>query len=123
MEHTTVFVVSDDAAIRDSAYELIGPEVLRVETFASLDTWLATVPADRPGCLVLDARVGDIAGAERLARFAAVCASRPVLLLIDRGDVPIAVQALKRGAFDVVEKPCRGEDLLAKIQRVASSRT
>lgn len=123
MEHTTVFVVSGDAAIRDSAGELIGPEVLRVETFASLDAWLAAVPPERPGCLVLDARVRDLTGAERLASFAAVCASRPVLLLIDRGDVPIAVQALKRGAFDVVEKPCRGEDLLAKLQRVAALRT
>lgn len=120
MTHATVFVVSDDPAIRDSLAELAASAGLRAETFSSIEAWLEATPSARRGCLVLDARVSDFAGPERLSRFAAICARRPVLLLIDRGDVPIAVRALKGGAVDVLEKPYRDQSLLERIQRAAA---
>jgi len=122
MENTTVFVVSDDSAIRDSVSELIAPAGLRAETFPSLEMWLAAVQPERPGCLVLDARDRDLIGPQGLAKFVSICAKRPVLLLIERGDVPNAVRGLKGGAVDVLEKPCRDANLLERIKRAAGVR-
>jgi two-component system response regulator FixJ len=119
---TTVFVVSDDAAIRDSLAELTASAGLRAEAFPSLDAWLDTVGTDRQGCLALDVRARDFVGAEEFSRLAAFCARRPVLLLIDRGDVPMAVRAIKGGAVDVVEKPYRNADLIERIKRAATAR-
>ena len=119
MAYTTVFVVSDDPAVRDSVSELVASAGLRADTFPSLETWLEAVQPERRGCLVLDARVCHFTGLERLARFASMCASRPVLLLIDRGDVPIAVRAIRGGAVDVLEKPYRDVNLLERIKRAA----
>jgi FixJ family two-component response regulator len=118
MACATVFVVSDDPAVRDSISELVRSAGLRAEASTSLDAWRAAVQPERAGCLVLDARARDFACPEHLARFDAVCAERPVLMLVDRGDVPITVRAIKGGAVDVVEKPCRGETLLERIRRV-----
>ena len=77
--------------------------------------------AERPGCLVLDAQVRDFDSPDHLAIFACICARHPVLLLVDRGDVPIAVRAIKDGAADVFEKPCRDERLLESIKRATAA--
>ncbi len=123
MEEPTVFVVSDDVALRDSMCELFATAGLHAETSPSLASWLAEVPSRRPGCLILDARERDFRGPDQLQRFATACAVRPVLLLIDRGDVPIAVQALRHGAADVLEKPYRDESLLDRVLQVTALRT
>ena len=121
MAYTTVFVVSDDPAVRDSLSELVASAGLTAETFPSLEVWLEADQSERRGCLVLDTRARDLTGPERLERFASVCARRPVLLLIDRGDVPIAVSAVKHGAVDVLEKPLREADLLERVKRAAAT--
>lgn len=121
MACATVFVVSDDPAVRDSLSELIGSAGLRAETSASLEAWRAAVQPEQAGCLLLDARIRDLTAVDHLARFAAVCAERPVLLLVDRGDVPIAVRALKSGAMDVLEKPCRDENLVERVRRATEA--
>ena len=122
MEHATVFVASDDSAIRDSLSELVASAGLRTEAFTSLQAWLESVHPERRGCLVLDARAGDFTCPDRLVKFASICTMRPVLLLIDRGDVPLAVRAIKGGAMDVLEKPYRNENLLERIMRAAAMR-
>ena len=101
----TVFVVSDDPAIRDSLSELVASAGLTAEIFPSLEVWLDAVQPEREGCLLLDAWVRDLTGPERLERFASVCARRLVLLLIDRGDAPVTVLAIKDGAVSVLENP------------------
>lgn len=118
----TVFVVSPHPAVRDSLVELLAPEGLHAETFESLDAWWRSVEPARRGCLVLDAPAGAWApaGALQAVPLAAICGGRPVLLLIDRGDVPFAVSAIKSGATDVLEKPCRDERLLDCIRRLAA---
>jgi len=115
----TVFIVSDDAAVQDSLSELVASAGLRAEAFPSLEIWRKGVDPEQRGCLVLDARTHDFSAPRQLAWFASVCATRPVLLLIDRGDVPGAVRAIRDGATDVVEKPYRDEQILERIKRMA----
>jgi two-component system, LuxR family, response regulator FixJ len=122
MECKTVFIVSEDSALRDSLSELVTAAGLRAETCPSFAKWLEAVQPEQGSCLVLDAEARDFTGPERLARFASVCARVPVLLLIDRGDVPIAVRAIRDGAVDVLEKPYRNEKLIERIMRVAAAR-
>ena len=117
----TIFVVSDDAAIRDSLAELAASAGLHAETFSSLETWLEAIQPVQRGCIVLDAQVCEFADPERLAQFACLCAKRSVLLLINRGDVPTAVRAIKCGAMHVVEKPYRDANLLEKIKCAISA--
>jgi FixJ family two-component response regulator len=120
MSHGTVFVVSGDAAVRDSVAELAASAGLRAEAFPSLEIWLGAVGPARHGCLVLDARPRDLAGPGTGERFASICEVRSVLLLVDRGDVPVAVRAIREGAVDVVEKPYRRENLLERIKRATA---
>jgi FixJ family two-component response regulator len=122
MADTTVFVVSDDPAIRNSLSELIASADLGAETFASLERWLGAIQSKPRGCLVLDARARDFTDPERLARLTATCARLPVLLLVDPGDVPIAVRRIKAGAVDVLEKPLRTANLLERIKTAATGR-
>jgi len=121
METATVFVVSEDSAIRDSLSELVASAGLHAEASQSLEKWLEDVPPTRRGCVLLDARALDFTRPEQVASFSAVCAQRPVLLLIDRGDVPVAVRALKGGAVDVLEKPYRDASILERITRAATA--
>jgi len=121
MATTTVFVVSGNAAVRDSVSELAASAGLRAEAFAALEAWLAAVPPAQPGCLVLDASARDFACPEHMERFSSICAARPVLLLVDRGDVPVAVRAMREGAVDVLEKPCRDASLLEHLRRAAGA--
>lgn len=122
MTDATVFVVSDDPAVRDALSELIACGGLVAETFSTLAAWRAAVPAARHGALVLDARIEDLAGAAQRAQLSAVCRARPVFLLVDRGDVPAAVSAIRAGVLEVVEKPWRNGDLLERIHAAAAAR-
>jgi FixJ family two-component response regulator len=121
MTDATAFIVSDDPAVRDALSELAASGGLQAETFPSLAAWHGVVPAARRGCLLLDARAEDLAGAARRAQLRAACAVRPVLLLADRGDVPTTVSAMRAGVFEVVEKPPRNGHLLERIRLAAAS--
>jgi two-component system response regulator FixJ len=123
MANTRVFVVSGDPAIRDSLSELIASAGLRAETFSSFEAWLDSAQSSWRGCLLLDARTWDVAGPERLARLTASGISLPVLLLVDRGDVPTAVRAIKDGVADVLEKPLRDGHLLERIKMAVAATT
>lgn len=120
MAGKTVFILSEDPAVRDSLSDLVASAGLRAETFPSLEEWLEAAEPEPQGCLVLDAGVGDLVERERLAGFATACARIPVLVLTDRGDVPTAVRAMKHGAADVVQKPLGDQSLLERIQRAVA---
>lgn len=120
MAGKTVFIVSGDPAVRDSLSPLIASAGLRAEALPSLEAWLETAEPEPQGCLVLDA--GVLVEPERLARFASACARIPVLVLIDRGDVPTAVQVIKQGAAYVLQKPVRDENLLNHIKRAVAGK-
>jgi two-component system response regulator FixJ len=121
MHRATVFIVSGDPAVRDSLAELFGSAGLCARAFDSLEQWRGAVSPEQPGCLVLDARVREVTGPEHPGALASVCATRSVLMLIDRGDVPIAVRAIREGAVDVLEKPYRDVNLLERVMRAAAA--
>lgn len=101
----TVFVVDDDEAVGDAIGMLLRAAGLRVELFADARSFLRQVTADRPGCLILDVRMPDMSGVELQDELRKRRYGLPILFLTAHADVPMAVRALKRGAFDFIEKP------------------
>jgi FixJ family two-component response regulator len=113
----TVFIVSADATVRDSLSVLVAGEGLGVRVLPSLEAWREAAGPEPRGCLVLDAGVNDLAGPERLARFASVCARIPVIVLADRGDITTAVHAIRQGAAYVQQKPYCNETVREYIKQ------
>ncbi len=116
-EEQTVFVVDDDAAVRDSLSWLIKSVGLKVEAYASAQEFLEKYDPVRSGCLVLDVRMPGMSGLELQERLAADRIALPVIIITGHGDVPMAVRAVKAGAFDFIEKPFNDQVLLDRIQQ------
>jgi two-component system CheB/CheR fusion protein len=111
----TVFVVDDDAAVRDATRDLLRENGYAVEVFADGEAFLR---ADRhEGCLLVDARMPGMTGLELIERLRANGHSLPTIMITGSGDVPMAVEAMKAGAIDFIEKPIGHIDLLASIER------
>jgi FixJ family two-component response regulator len=113
--HATVFVVDDDASIREALAGLIRSAGLKVETFASAQAFLAHPPPDVPGCLVLDVRLPGLSGLDLQARMAEIDLEVPIVFITGHGDVPTSVRAMKAGAVEFLTKPFRDGDLLDAI--------
>jgi two-component system response regulator FixJ len=107
-----VFVVDDDDAVRDSLGMLLRSVDLPVETFDSALTFLARYRPDLTGCLVLDIRMPKMSGLELAQKLREQGSRLPVIFITGHGDIPMAVQAIKEGAADFVQKPFRDQDLL-----------
>jgi len=116
-----VFIVSGDAAVRDSLTLLVTEAGLCPRVLPALGDWIETAEEKPGGCLVLDAGVNELTGPERLARFASVCARIPVIVLTGRGDITTAVHAVRQGAVYVQQRPYRNETLLEHIKRAIAS--
>jgi len=116
----TVFVVDDDAAVRDSIAELVESVGLRAEAYASAPAFLAAFRPERAGCLVLDVRMAEMSGLALQHKLNGLGAALPVIVLTGHGDVPIAVEAMKAGALDFLQKPYREQDLLDSINAALS---
>lgn len=101
----TVYIVDDDEAIRDSLAWLLKTRGLAAETFASAEDFLERCGPHHAGCLVLDIRMPGMSGLELQEKLADAGCALPVIFLTGHADVPMAVAALKNGAFDFVEKP------------------
>jgi two-component system response regulator DctR len=110
-----VFVVDDDAAVRDSIAELIESVGLQAECYASAAEFLDKLAPRRPGCLVLDVRMAEMSGLELQQRLNTLGISMPVIMLTGHGDVTMAVEAMKAGAVDFLQKPYREQALLDSI--------
>jgi FixJ family two-component response regulator len=120
MAKQTVFIVDDDAAVRDSVAELVESVGLQAESYASAPAFLEAFQPERPGCLVLDVRMAEMSGLVLQQRLNALGARLPVIVLTGHGDVPIAVQAMKAGAVDFLQKPYREQALLDSINAALS---
>lgn len=116
----TVFVVDDDDAVRRFLSGLIASVGLNVETYASAQDFLDAYEQGRAGCLVLDIRMPGMSGLELQKELAGRNISIPVIILTGHGDVQIAVQTMKAGAFDFIEKPFNNELLLDRVQRAVA---
>jgi len=113
----TVFVVDDDASVREALGSLIRSAGMKVETFASAQEFLARPPVDAPGCLVLDVRLPGLSGLDLQSRMAEINLELPIVFITGHGDIPTTVRAMKAGAQEFLTKPFRDQDLLDSIQQ------
>ena len=113
----TVFVVDDDATMRHSMSRLLQEVNLPVQTFASANDFLSAYSAEQPGCLIVDVRMPGMSGIDAHKHLVAQGYTIPVIIVTGHADVPMAVDSLKRGAFDFVEKPLRAPALLDLVRR------
>src|SRR3984957_4496051 len=111
-----VFVVDDDASIRDAVKRLIASVGLRVETFGSTREFLSARRPEAPACLVLDVRLPDVSGLELQRELAEAGVRIPIIFITGHADVPMTVRAMKAGAVEFLTKPFRGQELLDAIQ-------
>jgi FixJ family two-component response regulator len=111
-----VFVVDDDAAIRNSLRRLITSVGSTVEVFPSARAFLAARRPDAPGCLVLDVRLPGLSGLDLQRELAATDADLPIVFLTGHGDIPMSVHAMKAGAVEFLTKPFRAQELLDAIR-------
>jgi FixJ family two-component response regulator len=119
-QEQTVFVVDDDAAVRDSIAELVQSVGLQAEGYASALAFLEAFHPERHGCLVLDVRMAKMSGLILQQRLNVLGATIPVIVLTGHGDVPMAVQAMRSGAVDFIQKPYREQTLLDSINAALS---
>ena len=112
----TVFVVDDDEGVRTSLGILLDSVGYRAILFASAMEFLAQYDPERAGCLLLDMRMPRMSGMDLQEELAQRGAFLPVIFITGHGDVPLAVQAMKAGAFDFLQKPFSQHDLLARIK-------
>lgn len=115
-KQSTVFIVDDDDAMRESLTWLIESVGLQVETYASADDFLQSYYPGRPGCVLLDIRMPGMSGLELQSYLQQQQISVPVIMITGHGDVPMAVRAMKSGAIDFIEKPFNDEQLLESIR-------
>lgn len=113
---TTVFLVDDDDAVRDSLATLLESEGHAVEPFPSALAFLDAIDPRRRGCLLVDVRMPGMGGLELQETLNAQGVSLPVIVMTGHADVPLAVRAMKAGALDFLEKPFADESLLASIR-------
>src|SRR5215469_10352050 len=113
----TVFIVDDDAQVRESLKDLIRSVGLRVELFASAQEFLRAQHPDAPTCLVLDVRMPGLSGLDLQKQASEAGLEIPIIFITDHGDIPMTVRAMKAGAIEFLSKPFRDQDLLDAIQQ------
>src|ERR1043166_1614333 len=112
-----VFIVDDDASLRESIKDLIRSVGLRVEAFGSAQEFLRAKRSDVPSCLVLDVRLKGLSGLDLQKRMLDDEIGVPIIFMTGHGDIPMTVQAMKAGAVEFLTKPFRDQDLLDAIQQ------
>jgi two-component system, LuxR family, response regulator FixJ len=111
-EKQTVFIVDDDEAVRDSLGFLMRTIGLAYKTYALALDFLDEFEVNRPGCLLLDIRMPGMSGLKLQKELAQRHSILPIIFITGHGDVPMAVEAMRDGAFDFVQKPFRDQDLI-----------
>lgn len=111
-----VFVIDDDASMRDAVSRLLNAVGLTVQTFASAREFLAGKLPDVPGCAVLDVRLPGLSGLDLQREMVARGIHIPVIFITGHGDIPMSVQAMKAGAVEFLTKPFRDQDLLDAVR-------
>ena len=112
-----VWVVDDDASVREALRSLIRSAGLRVETLASAQEFLARPRVEAPSCLVLDVRMPRVSGLDLQKRMAEIDLQIPIVFITGHGDVRTSVRAMKAGAVEFLTKPFDDRDLLEAIQQ------
>jgi FixJ family two-component response regulator len=115
-----VFVIDDDALIRDGIQSLIKSIGLRAETFASAQDFMLAKRPDVPACLVLDVRMPGQSGLDLQRSLSDANIQIPIIFITGHGDIPMSVRAMKDGAMEFLTKPVRGQDLLDAVQKAVA---
>ena len=110
-----VFVVDDDARVREAVGELLESLGWRAETFAAAADYVASAKPDLPACLILDVELPDINGLEFQTQLSREV-HPPIVFITGHGDIPSSVRAIKHGAVDFLTKPFSDADLMAAVQ-------
>jgi two-component system response regulator FixJ len=111
-----VHVIDDDEAVRESVAFMLRTAAMEVRTYESAAMFLRHLPEIKFGCIVTDVRMPDISGLDLLRRVRESGVRLPVIVITGHGDVPLAVEAMKAGAVDFIEKPFDDEILLRSIR-------
>ena len=111
-----VYVVDDDQGMCQALASLFRSVGLRAQTFGSAREFLDASPNDAPGCMVLDVQLPGLSGLDLQKELTDRGFRIPIIFITGHADVPIAVQAMKAGAFEFLTKPCREQDLLDAVQ-------
>ena len=114
-----VHVVDDDEAVRQSLAFLLRTAQIEVKTYDSAMAFLSDLP--RTGCIITDVRMPEISGIDLLQRLRELGVALPVIVITGHGDVPLAVEAMKLGAVDFLEKPFDDDVLLAAVRGALST--
>jgi FixJ family two-component response regulator len=114
-EEPIVFVIDDDASMREALRSLFRSVGLRVEVFGSASEFLQSKLPDVAGCLILDVRLPRLSGLEFQAELVKAGIHIPIIFMTGHGDVPMSVKAMKAGAVDFLTKPFRDQDMLDAV--------
>jgi two-component system response regulator FixJ len=109
-------VIDDDDAVRESLAFLLGTAGIDVKTYESAVAFLTVAPEVKLGCVITDVRMPELSGVDLLRRLQELKLGVPVIVITGHGDVPLAVEAMKIGAVDFLEKPFDDEVLLASVR-------
>jgi two-component system response regulator FixJ len=111
-----VHIIDDDDAVRQSLAFLLGTARIAVRTYESAAAFLSALPDINSGCIITDVRMPEISGIDLLHRLKELKVGMPVIVITGHGDVQLAVEAMKIGAVDFIEKPFDDELLLAAVR-------
>jgi len=111
-----VFVIDDDASVRKSLSRLLRSMGLNVEAFASADSFLRREHYDGVGCIVLDVRMPGLSGMDLQVELSRADYSMPIIFITGHGNIPMSVQAMKKGAVNFLAKPFDDEELLQAVR-------
>ena len=112
-----VFVVDDDASVREALQRLVRSAGLKVEAFASAEEFLKRARTAGPSCLVLDVRLPDLSGLDLQRRMVEANTEMPIVFITGHGDIPTTVRAMKAGAVEFLTKPLVDGDVLESIRQ------
>ena len=115
---STVYIVDDDEAVRDSLRWLLEANTYRVRAFSSAEAFLSEYNEDQPGILIVDVRMPGMSGLELQEQLIIRKSTMPIVFITGHGDVPMAVSTLKKGAVDFLEKPFNESDLRETVSRM-----
>ncbi len=114
----TVYVVDDDEAVRDSLQWLLEGKEYRVRCFESAESFLSRYDAREVACLIVDVRMGGMTGLELQTRLIEGHSPLPIVFITGHGDVPMAVDSMKKGAMDFIQKPFKEDQLVTLVERM-----
>jgi FixJ family two-component response regulator len=114
----TVYVVDDDEAVRDSVQWLLEGKGYRVRCFDSAESFLSRYDTREVACLLVDIRMDGMTGLELQGRLIEIRSPLPIVFITGHGDVPMAVDTMKKGAMDFIQKPFKEADLVRLVEQM-----